>query len=390
VVDAPKKAPEPQVTAPPPPPADAAPPQAQGQRVQPTVAEGQDAISPDAANSSVDPAHKKGGALGADNQRAQGFAKEQTVGGFSRVYRVTLGAGENSQVKKGGSEDVPVLVFLPAAGIAPPTVDVFVFFHGMDADYGQTASVNEFAKSGDNPAKAAHMAESVAKTGRNMIALAPAHGDHERITWQGLQPSAYAKMVNDVLQKLGADLPSPTGKPWELQPGNISLAGHSAGGQALGIAAAGMGDHVKDVTLQDAGYGFNPSWEAMLEQWFLVGDGDKSIRVITNQAKNIHDGRDSGGAIGSHFNREHVKGAAKKHGLELSDDKITPDEAHSAGLHLVDKLVVTGKGGPRTIYIYRLYKEKGDKADGHFNVRNATMDELIQNGPDKELKTANS
>jgi hypothetical protein len=66
-------------------------------------------------------------------------------------------------------------------------------------------------------------------------------------------------LINIALSKLTSDL-GLTATP--LVPGEIHVAGHSAGGkgiiEATNLAGGGkaFGDQIQDVTLQDAGYGF--------------------------------------------------------------------------------------------------------------------------------------
>jgi hypothetical protein len=167
-----------------------------------------------------------------------------------------------------------LLVFVPKDGLKKTNPDVFMFFHGNGGDYKtaktHTPGTNEFE---DNPAISAKMAEAVSNSGN--IAICPqGHNFHMDGEWNGVGAGKFKAMVDKTLAQLTADLGSD--KP--LTAGNVSLAGHSAGGAALGQAALDTG--ANDVTLQEAGYRFNTSW-IKLRDWFLLGKGPKTARVIT-------------------------------------------------------------------------------------------------------------
>jgi hypothetical protein len=71
-----------------------------------------------------------------------------------------------------------------------------------------------------------------------------------------------------------------------LVPGEIHVAGHSAGGHGIIEAtsrkagAQTYGDLVQDVTLQDASYGF--AWRPLID-WFLEGSPGKTVRALISQ-----------------------------------------------------------------------------------------------------------
>ena len=219
-----------------------------------------------------------------------------------------------------------LLVFVPPGGIKQATVNVFVFYHGRGADY---ASSKTHAKNGgfeDNAAIGAKIPEAVANTGT--IAICPqGHGFKVDQDWGSIGAGGMKKMVDGALAHLSADL-GHTEQP--LTPGHISLAGHSAGGNALGQAALEMPDNVFDVTLQEAGYGFERSW-VKLREWFLTGKPVKHIRVITQN--------NGAGAATRKPVAEKRKG--EKHGAALSTDMI---KSYSAELAKDGKLP-----GPVTI-----------------------------------------
>jgi hypothetical protein len=202
---------------------------------------------------------------------------------------------------KGSPFDItlPLLVYPPAI-LDPTKVDLFVFFHGMRADYGEGKG-----KQGSEPiALWSHLQEAIAGTDRlGIVPQAPATwrlGDiddpenpgKKKKGWEPVTAQwheALAKIGFDGLIKIALDnLRRDLGLPDPLVPGEIHVAGHSAGG--LGIieatkrdaGAKTYGDMVQDVTLQDAGYDFG--WRPLMD-WFLEGSPGKTVRVLISQAE---------------------------------------------------------------------------------------------------------
>jgi hypothetical protein len=171
-----------------------------------------------------------------------------------------------------------LLVFVPKDGIKKTNPDVFMFFHGNGGDYTtaktHTPGTDEFT---DNPAISGKIPDAVSNSGS--IAICPqGHNFHMDGEWGSVGAGKFKAMVDATLTHLSHDLGSE--KP--LTAGNISLAGHSAGGAALGQAA--LDTDANDVTLQEAGYNFDGSWKK-LRKWFLLGKGPKTARVITQGNK---------------------------------------------------------------------------------------------------------
>jgi hypothetical protein len=168
---------------------------------------------------------------------------------------------------------LPLLIYPPAI-LNPPKVDLFVFFHGMRAEYGEGKS------QGSEPiALWAHLQEAVAGTDRLGIApQAPAtwriwdeeiddpdnKGKKKTVRiWEpatdrlddALVNICFAMFFIITLNRHTRDLALPT----PLVPGEIHVAGHSAGGKGIieatnrDAGAKTYGDMVQDVTLQDAG-----------------------------------------------------------------------------------------------------------------------------------------
>ena len=168
-----------------------------------------------------------------------------------------------------------LLVFLPKDGLKTQNPNVFMFFHGRGGDYATTKThtpgTSEFA---DNPAISGKIPDAVSNSGG--IAICPqGHGFKVDGDWGSIGAGGFQKMASTALGHLSKDL-GMEDKP--LTAGNVSLAGHSAGGNALGQAALDTG--ATDVTMQEAGYGFENSW-GKLRDWFLQGQGPKTMRVIT-------------------------------------------------------------------------------------------------------------
>jgi hypothetical protein len=199
----------------------------------------------------------------------------------------------------------PLLIY-PPANLNPPKVDLFVFFHGMRADYGE----GEGERQGSEPiALWSHLQEAVAGTDR--LGIAPQAPKtwrkwHEDIDdpenpgkkktqkiWQpataqwgeALANKGFDGLLKIALEGLTRDL----GLSTPLVAGEIHVAGHSAGGEGIAEAtsrdagAKTFGDMVQDVTLQDAGYG-GDYW-AHLMDWFLDGSPEKTVRVLLSQAQ---------------------------------------------------------------------------------------------------------
>ena len=272
-----------------------------------------------------------------------------------------------------------VLVFLPEHGIVPPDVDVFLYFHGMYADFA-TEKTNGFQAGDDNPAKGADMAGAVTASARNVIAIMPLAPSGASANWEALAGSD-KKIVDTVLANLSADL----GIGEALTPGRISLAGHSRGGVGLGDAAKEMMDSVTDITLQDAGYGggsFEDSFEKVRD-WLLLGKGPKTLRLITqdkadrkerNTEKNTKKGLNE-----TSFSRriaELRKEGKIKEELTVTAQHSGDKPKHFSGAFLETQVDITGPGGKQgSMYVMR-------EQTNHFGVRNQSTAENLKAVPD--------
>lgn len=201
----------------------------------------------------------------------------------------------NDLEKPGASFEValPVLVYPPAA-INPPKVNIFVFFHGMRATYEEGTTPQK--SQGSEPiALWTHLKEAVAGTDR--VGIAPQAPMTWRVDNTGTHWELSTAQWNQALAKIGFDglidvvmsrLTSDLGLSDRLAPGEIHVAGHSAGGkgiiEATNLAGGGktFGDQIQDVTLQDAGYGF-AHWDYLMN-WFLEGSPGKTMRVLISHA----------------------------------------------------------------------------------------------------------
>jgi hypothetical protein len=187
-------------------------------------------------------------------------------------------------------------------------------------------------------------------------------------------------MVDDTLSKLSQDM----GLADKLQKGNVSLAGHSHGGAALGAAGVGLG--ANDITLQDAGYGwYGSSWK-QLEQWFVTGTPVKHLRVISKDAPDAKDKTHAASSVGntrsvlhSGMARADVMRVAKEHKLPnpevepVDGDKAT---ARDGGMTLDGgfDFKIDGKLQARLrIFSIDPQLPKGSPGGKHWGVKDETM-----------------
>ena len=273
-----------------------------------------------------------------------------------------------------------VIVFLPPGGLVGPTMDVFVFFHGMGGDYASKSS---------NTAKNSNLPQAIAASGK--VGLAPVGG--AGANWETWAPGDFKSMVDDALARVSAD----EGVTPAVKAGSVSIAGHSAGGKALGQAALDL--DAPEVTLQDAGYGkfkgapaenYIASWDK-LGKWFLAGKSPKTLRVISHDAKGT-------GAVDASTryaveNADHgfseaalkatmaglVASGAITAPLTLTTEAgdRTPRVGSGGGMRLESKLTATRADGGHqgTMYLYHL-------PTSHDGVRNETMGAAAKGGGD--------
>lgn len=304
-----------------------------------------------------------------------------------------------NDVKKSGKQfeiTLPLLVYPPAI-LDPPKVNIFVFFHGMRATYEEGTDVQK--KQGSEPiALWSHLQEAVAGTDRLGIApQAPATWavDKTGTVWvrstaqwnEALGKVGFDGLIKIALNRLTEDL----GLSTPLVPGEIHVAGHSAGGkgiiEATSLAGGGktFGDQIQDVTLQDAGYGFS-HWDHLMD-WFLEGTPGKTIRVLVSQ--------DEGGAPGSRGGTRHVLAdlfnlrkinesikAKKKtdtlEAVEVTVPKPEDQKPMPGGFVLESQLVVNNKKTGTTQGTLVVFFAPGG---GHYETVTASMGAAAAAGP---------
>src|SRR5207248_1299252 len=143
-------------------------------------------------------------------------------------------------------------------------------------------------------------------------------------------------------------------------------------------------DHLHDVTLQDAGYGFKDSW-TKLAQWFLTGKAPKLIRAICatdsgqSTRKAFSKDKERNGLDVDSLNQAIAKmGKANELKAEVAKGE---DKEHTRGMKLESTIVVKGDGD-RKIEIF-------SDTNSHFGARNDSIGALMKDGPGGEL-TSNS
>jgi hypothetical protein len=338
---------------------------------------------------------------------------KQSIGAYRKVYNNVGG--------------LDVLVFLPGGGLTRLDPEVFVFFHGHDADYAGDKQ-NQFEQSGDNPAQAMDMAHAVTASAKDVIAILPASGEHGVFKWRELWKAKkvnFQTLLDGVLTRLAPEINVPQGQ--KLTPGTITFAGHSAGGEATGFALGDLdkesSNKTHEVTLQEAGYGFDQAWEKTAK-WFLDSDAPKTLRVMTVSTHERHQellnnyeaAKKKADAEPTDANQAAAKKALKAYGNStrnaiedgggldpgsiqrdisrkkvgekaLTNPKLAQMKAEKPtkgdgtkradGLTLEWTMNVTGDGD-RKIELYRYSKDKGDQRDAHFATRDTTMPELLK------------
>jgi Domain of unknown function (DUF4157) len=296
-----------------------------------------------------------------------------------------------NDVKKPGQTfeiNLPLLIYPPST-LDLPKIDIFVFFHGMRATYEE--GTNRQKSQGSEPiALWSHLKEAVAGTDRLGIApQAPATWGLDRTgtkwvpttaQWnEALGKVGFEGLINIALDRLTSDL----GLDIPLVPGEIHVAGHSAGGKGIieatsrDAGAKSFADQVQDVTLQDAGYGFS-HWDHVVD-WFLDGSPGKTVRVLVSQ--------DEGGTpdapgstrsvLSSSFNVDKINASIKKKAKSDTLDaaavavpKPEDQKPRPGGFVLESQLVVNNKktgGTQATILVF--FAPGG----GHYETVTASM-----------------
>ena len=307
-----------------------------------------------------------------DSGAELGWTKKENVTGIQEHYK----AAKASYTYHIGGYDL--LVYVPKGIETATNPNIFLFFHGNGGDYSldkkHTPGTYEFP---DNPALSANMNDAVANSGS--IAICPQGKNVPSMSneWGGISADVFKTIVDQTLTQLSGDL-GRADKP--LKSGSVSVAGHSAGGAALGKAALGTG--ATDVTLQDAGYNFGNSWKS-LREWFFAGAESKTVRVITRpNADDTHTLIDSGG----YFDKSQIiaYGNTIKQKVTVEEFKGDGKTVEDGGIKLVRGFRVYRKDGSLMGSLRYYQRTSGD----HWAASSGTMATSMTSGKkDKEADT---
>ncbi|MBZ0235735.1 MAG: M15 family metallopeptidase, partial [Deltaproteobacteria bacterium] len=276
-------------------------------------------------------------------------------------------------VVKGGSQSC--LVFISPDGVTSKP-DLFIFFHGYQADYGKDVDTKQkrpkkmaLYKSGADVAEEA-MAFA---TGKNLIAILPQgnigrkdeRGGHMKALAGGLAP-----FVTSVLANIAKELGVPA-----LEPGNIGLAGHSAGGyegihQAMGSdeKMGDLADNITDVTLMDSAY--NGVHFEDTRDWLFGGPPGKNLRII-GQAVQMAKNRDGGHR--KHFAFDKLARYADKRGFTVKE--LPEGEKRDTSTVIQHTQIINPAGEVQGDVLVLLSSRKGGQ--GHHDIRDDVMDDAI-------------
>jgi len=166
--------------------------------------------------------------------------------------------------------------------------DVFVFFHGHDANLGIDPAMKHGQADNRSGEDTAASAMAQART-KNTIAILPqgvrGHHTADRTQEGGYMKAlkdgkkgALGEFLNDIFAQVGPKLHI----EGPLTPHHISLAGHSAGGY-MGVhdalkSAGDLTDSITDITLMDTSYADIHFVDA--QNWLFKGPGNKALRIV--------------------------------------------------------------------------------------------------------------
>ncbi len=260
---------------------------------------------------------------------------------------------------------LPILVY-PPPSIPGSSVDVFVFFHGMRATYGEESKGN--AQGSEKIGEMTHLKQSVdaanAAGGKPLVGIAPQAP--ETFTWNDNAKTwgASSGQWQETLQNIGGfdglvkfvldSLSNDLSVAPPLQADNIHVAGHSAGGHgileatATGKGAKLLGDKVQDLTLQDATYGFG--WQN-LAGWLLDGSPGKTVRVLLSNQEGGPGGNTRNGldqflnvdSISQAITDRHKEGDLEV--VQVPVDSSDKQKPRPGGFVLESEVVVKNKKG---------------------------------------------
>ena len=276
-----------------------------------------------------------------------------------------------------------VYACVPPGGVKG-SVEVFLFLHGM---YAHEAPRKGMAIQDPHPEEAMNLAGAMAKTQRNLVTLAPiAKMIDDYPMWKDLAADGdgYSRLIQGAI----ANLPEGA-HDGPITVGSISIAGHSAGGQALGEAAEQLKDDIHDMTMEDGGYGDNTkkhpgahAWKdahAQVVKWLLTGKTEKLLRVLLHGENNHGEGH----VLDSNLNVESLTDAANTMGLtgvKVTKEVFAKHEKRSVKtMYLDHKLHITGLPAPRTVSVFNM------PGSEHMDVRNLATQVLIEEDRDTEF-----
>ena len=304
--------------------------------------------------------------------------------------------------------ELPLLVYPPPKiDTNNPTVDIFIFFHGMRATYNEETPEMEQANTDKGYTKDpdsanepigewAHLKDAAASSGGRLI-IAPQGpttwiNKGGKIGWtqssgnwtEALEASGFDSLIDAALDGLTKDLKLPT----PLKAGSIHVAGHSAGGRGIveAVKSTKYGDSVQDVTLQDAGYG-GVEWSNLLD-WMLDGSPGKTARVLMSS-----EGGKAGApgnvntriVLDNALNMDAIKAAIKKKKLtdrfEVVSEKVPKPKDRKPmpdGFHLESQLTIRDKitGGTQAT-IVAFYSP----TSSHYPTVTGTLAQAAKAGP---------
>jgi hypothetical protein len=201
--------------------------------------------------------------------------------------------------------------------------------------------------------------------------------------WSELgKKNGYQELILQSLKQLSDQL----GINPPLTVGSVSVAGHSAGGSALGDVAAQLGDAIHDMTYEDGGYSDKPgqsAWKASHDKvaaWLLGGESDKLLRVLLHGENNHKEGSN----LYSHFNDKSLEQAAEKlgkHGVKVTREEGNHDpRSADKGMYLDHTLHITGLHGTRTVSVFNMPRAN------HMQLRDRATEHLITEGRDTQFE----
>ena len=289
---------------------------------------------------------------------------------------------------------LPLLVYPPAdidTSETPPKVDIFVFFHGMRATY-QEGTKTQAGQGWEPIAVWTQLKEAIGASGRLGIApQAPAtwvFSNDDKVWksstaqwYEALGKVGFDGLINIALDGLSKDL----GLTTPLAAGAIHVAGHSAGGQGIiratshDAGATTFSDQIQDLTLQDAGYGFD-HWDHMMD-WLLDGSPGKTVRVLVSDAEQKRTRRVVKDWLNVSRINLSIKKKKKTEELEAVDVPVLKPEDQKprpGGFVLESELIIKSKTGGDDQATIVVFFSPGGK---HYSTASASMAAAAAAGP---------